>query len=196
MSPDKKTGNFLNAIQKFADEQKHQIRSEVEKFKAEELKKAEDDGIRDAYALITREMSAMRSGIAIELAKKEDEGRQKLYRRREEMLDEVFKKVKGKLVEYTKTDEYKKTVEVDAKKAAEYFDGDMVVVFLKDDDSNIKGELSDIFGDRCSFSVDREIAIGGFKVQCAEKRVIIDFTLDTKLENCKEWFLENSNLRV
>lgn len=39
MSADTKTGNFLNAIQKYADEQKHTIRSEVEKFKAEELKK-------------------------------------------------------------------------------------------------------------------------------------------------------------
>ena len=33
-----KTGNFLHAIQKYADEQKHKIESEVEHFKQQELK--------------------------------------------------------------------------------------------------------------------------------------------------------------
>lgn len=194
--PDTKTGNFLNAIQKFADEQKYQIRSEVERFKAEELKKAEDEGIRDAHALIMQEMTAMRAGIAGELAKKEDEGRQKLYKRREEMVGEVFGKAKTKLLEYTKTEEYKAAVKADAKEAAEYFGGDTVVIYLKGDDMSLQSELSEIFGNNCSFKVASDITIGGLKAQCGSRGIVVDFTLDTKLENQKDWFLKNSNLKV
>lgn len=196
MSPDTKTGNFLNAIQKFADEQKHQIRSEVEKFKAEELKKAEDEGIRDAHALIMHEMASMRAGIAGELAKKEDEGRQRLYKRREEMVSEVFQKAKDKLLKYTQTNEYKAALKADAKEAADFFGDSGIVIYLKSDDMPLKGELSDIFGNSCSFKTDSKIIIGGFKAQCEEKGIVVDFTLDTKLENRKGWFLQNSKLKV
>lgn len=196
MSPDTKTGNFLNAIQKFAEEQKHQIRSEVEKFKDEELKKAEDEGIRDAHALIMKEMASMRAGIAGELAKKEDEGRQKLYKRREEMVSEVFQKAKNKLLEYTKTDEYKSALKANAKETAEFFGDAEYVVYLKSDDMPMQSELSNIFGNNCSFKTASEILIGGLKAQCDEKGIVVDFTLDTKLENRKGWFLQNSKLKV
>lgn len=194
--PDNKMGNFLNAIKKFADEQKHQIRTEVERFKAEELKKAEDEGMRDAHALIMQEMTSMRAGIAGELAKKEDEGRRRLYKRREEMVSEVFDKAKIKLLEYTKTEEYKAAVKADAKEAAEYFGGDTVVVHLKSDDMPLQGELSEIFENNCSFRADSDIIIGGLKAQCVSRSIVVDFTLDTKLDNQKDWFLNNSNLKV
>ena len=196
MSPDKKTGNFLNAIQKFADEQKHQIRSEVERFKAEELKKAEDEGIRDAHALIQKEMASMRAGIAGELAKKEDEGKRQLYHRREEMVSEVFLKAKEKLLEYTKTDEYKAALKKDAKQAADFFTDDEITVYLKDDDMGMQSELSDIFKNNCSFKAASDITIGGLKAQCSSRGIVLDFTLDTKLENRRVWFLQNSKLKI
>lgn len=193
--PETKTGNFLNAIQKFADEQKHQIRSEVERFKEEELKKAEDEGIRDAHALIQKEMVSMRAGIAGELAKKEDEGKKALYTRREQMVGEVFSKAKAKLLQYTKTDEYKDSLKKDAKEAADFFVGETVIVYLKSDDLPLQGELKAIFGNNCSFVAASDIIIGGLKAQCKEKGIVVDFTLDTKLENQKTWFLKNSKLK-
>ncbi|MCQ4022876.1 hypothetical protein GMA13_07635 [Ruminococcus sp. zg-924] len=196
MSPDTKTGNFLNAIQKFADEQKHMIRSEVEKFKAEELKKAEDEGIRDAHALIQREMASMRAGIAGELAKKEDEGKRALYKRREEMVREIFEKSKDKLLDYTKTAEYKAALKNDAQQAADFFGSEELTVYLKSDDMALEGELSTIFGNNCSFTAASDIIIGGFKAQCGNRGIVVDFTLDTKLENQKGWFLQNSNLKI
>ncbi len=196
MSPDKKTGNFLNAIQKYADEQKHMIRSEVERFKAEELKKAEDEGIRDAHALIQREMATMRAGITRELAKKEDEGRQALYKRREEMVEEVFAKATKKLLEYSKTEQYKDAMKKNAAEAAGYFGGDEITVYIKSDDMPLSAEIKEILGQNCSVKTASDIAVGGFKAQCAKKGIVVDFTLDTKLENRREWFLKNSKLKV
>ena len=196
MSPDKKTGNFLNAIQKYADEQKHMIRSEVEKFKAEELKKAEDEGIRDAHALIQKEMASMRAGITSELAKKEDEGRQALYKRREEMVEEVFARAEKRLLEYSATEQYKDALKKNAAEAAAYFADDEITVYIKSDDMPLGAELKEIFGQNCSIKAASDIAVGGFKAQCEKKGIVVDFTLDTRLENRRDWFLKNSKLKV
>ncbi len=196
MSPDKKTGNFLNAIKKYADQQKHQIRSEVEKFKAEELKKAEDEGIRDAHALIQKEMASMRAGITGELAKKEDEEKRKLYQRREEMVEDVFSKATDKLLKYTETAQYKEYLKKSATEAAGYFGNDEVIVYLKDGDMRLEAELSEILGNKCSIEAASDIIIGGLKAQCIQKGIVVDFTLDTRLENQREWFLKNSKLKV
>lgn len=196
MSADTKTGNFLNAIQKFADEQKHLIRSEVEKFKAEELKKAEDEGIKDAHALIQKEMASMRTGIAGELARKEDEGKQQLYKRRSEMVDEVFQKAQKKLENYTKTEKYKTLLMQSAAEAAKYFANDEVTVYIKQDDMPLKSDIEKSFDNKCSVKAVSDICIGGLKAQCESRGIVVDFTLDTKLENQREWFLQNSKLKV
>ena len=138
----------------------------------------------------------MRAGIAGELAKKEDEGRRRLYKRREEMVGEIFEKAEGKLLDYTKTAEYTAALKEDAKEAADFFGGDTVTVYVKSDDMAISGELSAIFGNNCSVKAASDIIIGGFKAQCASKGVVVDFTLDTKLENQKDWFLQNSKLKI
>ena len=70
-----KTSKFLAAIQKYADEQKDNINNEVEQFKAEELKKATDEGLQDAYNLIHKEMDAMRTAISSEMAKRGEDGK-------------------------------------------------------------------------------------------------------------------------
>lgn len=195
MSADTKTGNFLNAIQKYADEQKHTIRSEVEKFKAEELKKAEDEGIKDAHALIQKEMASMRTGIAGELARKEDEGKQQLYRRRSEMVDEVFDKAQQKLKNYTQTEQYKTSLLKNAAEAARYFAGEQVVVCIKQEDMPLKDEIEKCFNNNCSVEAVSSIYIGGLKAQCERIGIVVDFTLDTKLENQREWFCKTPSLR-
>ena len=44
----------------------------------------------------------------------------------------------------------------------------------------------------CEYS--DEIKIGGFKLYCPELKIIIDETLDSKLNNTREWFMEHSGL--
>ena len=40
MNESTKTNNFLNAIQRYADRQKQDMENEIERFRAEEMKKA------------------------------------------------------------------------------------------------------------------------------------------------------------
>ena len=60
MPSDEKASAFLEAINKYAEQQRNEIHAEVEQFKEEELKKAEIEVLTDAYTLIQKEMAQMR----------------------------------------------------------------------------------------------------------------------------------------
>ncbi len=192
-----KTGHFLDAIQKYADEQKHKIELEVEEFKAQELKKAEDEGLKDAYILIQKEMQEMKSGIRNETAKLEREGREVLFKRRVEITDDVFKKAYNKLCEYAKSEKYIDTLIKYSKELATAFYGFDCVVYIKEEDAKYKDIIMSSFdGCNIKFEVATNIKIGGIAAYCQKENLYIDNTLDTKLKDQKEWFLTNSNLKL
>lgn len=192
-----KTGNFLNAIQKYADEQKHKIESEVERFKREELKKAEDEGLKDAYVLIQKEMGAMRTGITSEMAKREEKSKQALYQKRMEIVEDVFHKASQKLLSYTKTQEYAQLLKKSAQEIAACFEGKPCVLHIRKEDEALQDALLSCFPpSACTIEHDSSIKLGGVTGSCESMGIVVDQTLDTKLKDQLEWFLQNSGLRV
>lgn len=191
-----KTGNFLKAIEKYADEQKRKIESEVEAFKREELKKAEDEGLRDAYALIQKEITACKTKITSDLAKKEAENNKILFERREEIKKEVFDKAEQKLKDFTKTAQYTDMLTKSAKAMAEYFGNNICILYVKEDDKDKINALTSFFNGNATVKTDSKILIGGLRGGCENMGIVLDDTLDTKLASQNDWFLENSDLAV
>ena len=62
MPSDEKASAFLEAINKYAEQQRNEIHAEVEQFKEEELKKAEIEVLTDAYTLIQKDGSDAERG--------------------------------------------------------------------------------------------------------------------------------------
>ena len=194
---EEKTGNFLKAIQKYADEQKHQIESEVEMFKKEELEKAKEEGLKDAYNLIQKEQSSRRSKIISNTAKVESESKKALYQKRIEITENVFNKAFKKLSDYSLTNEYIENMKKTAKEIAQTLQGQNCIIKIKPKDEGLKGDLSACFnGCNVTVEIEKLILIGGFEVFCQDKGVFIDKTLDTLLNDQKEWFYENSKLTL
>ena len=123
-----KTDNFLKAIEKYAEEQRTKIESEAADFKEKELNKAEEEGLREAYVLIQKEMTDVKTQIAAELSRAENASRKKIFIRRKEIEDEVFELAKEKLIAYAKTDQYVKSVEESAAKISEKLTADDVII--------------------------------------------------------------------
>ena len=86
------TGNFLEAIQKYADSHKRRIEEEAEEFKQRELKKAEDKALEEAYEIIQNQISRERTDVRIQLARREQESRRKLFLQRQKLTEKVFEK--------------------------------------------------------------------------------------------------------
>ena len=60
-----KTSNFLKAINKYAAEQRKEIKTRAEEFRKYELQKAEAEVLRDAYYLIQNEMAQMKKILRV-----------------------------------------------------------------------------------------------------------------------------------
>ncbi len=191
-----KTDNFLKAIEKYAEEQRTKIRSEAEDFKEKELNKAEEEGLREAYVLIQKKMSDIKTEISAGLSRAETASRRRIFVRRQEIEADVFEKAKNKLVEYTKTADYGKSLEKSAALISEKLTGDDTVLLVREQDMKYKDKLCNAFGRSCEVKTSEDILIGGVIGVSKKLGLLADETLDSKLEEQHEWFCENSGLMV
>lgn len=191
-----KNNNFLNFIQKYANEQKKQMDDELIQFKETELKKAEEEGLRDAYMLIQHEISAHRADIARKLAKQEQDSLAGIYKRRREMQSEIFRAVYEKLLVYVQTDEYKKKLLSSASKMSGLFKDRECTVFISKQDTRFENDIKQCFSSSIKIEISDKIELGGIKGVCKALSICADDTLDSKLLNQVQWFTENSQLKI
>ena len=191
-----KTDNFLNAIQKYAEQQKLEMEKENEAFKAEEMERAENEGLQAAYDIIHKEMDIQKAEIARGLAKKEKESKDELFIERNRMMNEVFSLAKEKLMAYSTTKEYEEKLLSSAKEIAELFKDKNCTILINEKDLKLSDKLQNCFTAETQVKTVADIQIGGIKVYCENMAMIADETLDSKLEAQKQWFIENSALKV
>lgn len=195
MNESQKTSSFLRAINKYAKEQSDAIRLEVEEFKKQEIEKATKEGIKDAYALIQKEISSKKSVIVSDLAKREQESRKQLFIKRNEIVDSVFADASKKLLEFTNTDEYHTYILNSVKEIAELFKNNDCVIYVKESDIDKAASIKEHIKN-CDVVCDNSIKLGGIKGYCKALNILADNTLDTKLTDQRIWFAENSGLKV
>ena len=191
-----KTDNFLKAIEKYAAEQRSKIESEAEEFKTKELNKAEEDGLKEAYVLLQKKMLSINTGIARELSKAENASRKSTFAKRQEIEDKVFERAKEKLLEYAGTDKYITKLLESAKTVSEKLTADDVTLYVCERDLKLKNKIISAFGRKCDVQASNEIQIGGIMGISRKVGLLADETLDTKLQNQREWFCENSGLTI
>jgi len=191
-----KTDNFLKAIEKYAAEQRSRLESEAEEFKEKELNKAEEDGLKEAYVLLQRKMLSINTGIARELSKAQNASRKSIFEKRREIEDEVFERARKRLLEYAETDKYTEKLLESVKKISLKLTADDVVLYVSQRDMKLKNKIISAFGKKCDVQPSDEIMIGGITGISREMGLLADETLDTRLSQQREWFCENSGLKV
>ena len=187
---------FLSAIEKYAQQQREAMTSETELFEKQALQKAEEEGLVDAYNLIHKEQDAMKSAISADMAKKESEGNLLIFKKRQQITNQVFAKATEKLQEYTKTKAYYEKLVAYAKECAEFFDNATVEICLSKQDMQYANDITKLFKGECTVKEVADIIIGGLRVYCPSQQIAVDKTLDTKLEEQREWFYANASLQI
>ena len=196
MPSDEKASAFLEAINKYAEQQRNEIHAEVEQFKEEELKKAEIEVLTDAYTLIQKEMAQMRKEVATEISHEEMEGKKKLFLQRQKITQEVFEKAKEKLLAYTQTELYPSLLEGYASSIAKVLTKPGTILLVKASDLAFADRIQKAYALPCEVKADDSIFIGGIRGSNAEMGLVADETLDSKLEAQYEWFFANSGLTI
>lgn len=191
-----KTDNFLKAIERYAEEQRTRIKTEAEDFKQQELSKAEEEGLREAYVLIQKKMTDIRTEIAAQLSRAENSSRKKIFLRRMEIEQSVFDDAKKQILEFTQTEEYVTMLEKSARAVAEKLTAGDTVLLVRKADLKHRDRIAAAFGGKCGIQEYEDITIGGLIGQSRSMGILVDETLDSRLEAQHDWFCENAQLRV
>lgn len=196
MGKNNKTDNFLKAINKYSKLERQQIQNDIETVRDEELKKAEANGKKMARDFIAKEYSAVKTAVTGQYAVKNLEAQGKVYQKREEITNSVFEKAFAKLKDFTSTPQYKDLLIKSAKEIADIFKENSCVIFISENDNKFAQDIKAQFSGEVTVENDVAIKIGGIKGFCKDLKIVADNTLDSKLNSQKDWFTENSGLKV
>ncbi len=193
---DYKSSNFLNAIKKFNEEERAKVVSEMEDKKAEAVRKAEAKGKEEAEKYINKHLSAEKSEITGKYAVKNLEIQGEVFKTRDNMVNEIFKRSAEKLTDFSSSPEYKDKLLGFAREIADTFKDNSCVVYVKEDDMKFENDIKSVFSGEVEVKSDVKIRIGGLRGYCRQLRIVADNTLDSKLENKRQWFVDNIDLAI
>lgn len=170
-----------------------EIREAREKARAE----AEDQVLQESYQYIKSEVARLRTESGRRISRQMQENRKKLYLRREEMAGEVFEEVRGKLRAYVETPAYEARLRTLLAEAMERI-GQVtrLTVFLRKADMKYGAGLAAAAG-KVRLSVEEgDFLLGGLTVESEEKKLRVDATFDTALEELSGHFAEQFGLSL
>ena len=185
-----KASNFLDVIDKYTKRQRAKTIEEVRKQEELEIKKAEEEIIEDVNSMLNKELIEMKNKISIEVSRKELEERKKLYRRRKDIMKDMFKECRKRLIDFSFSEEYKQSLKQYVKEICSTLNSKDIILFIKEDDKKYIDIIHQSLGSKCEINIAKDIVIGGIRGYSESKRLIADETLDAKLKEQEDWAAE------
>lgn len=191
-----KTNSFLKAIEKYAEEQKSMMRKEIEAFREEQLSRANEEGTAAAFAFIQKEKAEFKTSLAKENSLRETKIKHDLFEKRKKMAETVFDEAAKKLRKFAKSNKYADYIKNSAKLISDFVGEKKSVVYISPEDASFEKQIKQIFSGNCEIVHDSDIKFGGLRCYCEELSVVADETLDSKFEDRKRWFVNNSGFMI
>lgn len=182
-------------ISQIAKKERDAILEEVKMLEEQAEKQMKEEAKRDAELQMNQELAEITSNASAEISESHSERTKKLIEKRDEYVALVFKQAKEKLVEFVNSDAYKSFMLKKVEKAASYKLNNSVLL-LRKEDLALKDELVKAYGLPVTVETTDTITIGGFIIENKADKLVINESLDTALENQKDWFYKNSGLII
>lgn len=192
----KKVDKFIEAITAYAQEQSRKIHDEVEAFKTERLAQAEQQVLQESYVLIHQEREDENNRLKKELSQRDFARRGELIRRRQTITGEVFDEARQKLQAYTATAAYLQRLRDSLSEMSRMLPAEGSVYFLAERDRALQEQLADLCPAGSRFEYTADITLGGVRGENQSAGILVDDTLDVKLEQQEEWFVQAIGLTV
>ena len=192
---DKQIAQFIDAINKNAIKECKKIEKATKKLytgEAEKLQKSAEEQMQEKINYAKAEIETLFNNS---VSQSYSECRAKAAEKRTELTNNVFKKAEEKLISFTNSEEYIPFLSNSLKEIYGYVKNKMnVAVKVGDKDKVLLA--AEKAGVPCEVTEEKDIKLGGVRVDSAEMHKIFDDTLDSRLEDQKEWFFANSNFRI
>lgn len=178
-----------------ASKEEAKILEEVKNLEQLANEQMEEEAKKDAALQMNQELSEISSIAAAEISQSHSERIKKLIEKRDGYVANVFSEAKAKLVEFTKSKEYVDFMLGKAKKVGAYH-LTKSMMYVKPQDLELKDQLVKAYGSEIEIVASDSLEIGGLIVENSESKLVVDESLDTALENQKDWFAKNSGLII
>lgn len=178
-----------------AKKEREAILEETRKLEELAERQMKEEAKRDATMQMNQELSEISSIASAEISETHSESTKKLIAIRDGYVNQIFSQAKLKLEEFVNSKDYEAFLASKMEKAAAY-GFDHSVLKLRKKDLAFKEKLTAIYGHDISVEITDDIQIGGFIIENKAEKIVIDESLDSALENQKDWFYKNSGLII
>lgn len=163
------------------DELKKKAKKEID----DALKKKELDALGEAYDTIQGELSSLRAQNSAKIAQANEEARKALLKKRDEITGQVFAGVMKKIEAFRASEDYGPWLARQAEAALSCAGESECIISVMPGDETYLAKLGQ---KNVTVKADLKNAIGGCQAFCPDKNILIDLTLQTKLEEAKANF--------
>lgn len=177
---------------------KQEARDLIDKANAtrdHEISAFEEDIVNNMFGRVQTKAGNMRLKTIKSIAKNQLEAHRTLLLHRCEKTEEILGNVRENLVNHAKTAKYKNALLKRAGDLKDKYDHSGSVIIVAEKDMPLAGEIKEILGGG-TVKADPSIRLGGFKLLNRKAHVLIDETLDERLDEQKAWLLENCGLKI
>jgi vacuolar-type H+-ATPase subunit E/Vma4 len=186
-----KIEHFRRSIMEEAHVRRQEITRKMDEYHAAELDRYKDTAKMDSDLTLREEQEKITLEFSRKLAIKRRELKGLLYAEREKRRQAVFDKAGDRLLDFTRGPEYGAFLRRKAAKASALAEGAPLRIWVRPQDMIWKDALEEACP--CSVEAADNIRLGGFFAENGAG-MVIDETLDSALEERKEWFYSASGL--
>lgn len=178
-----KLSRFASSVNLEVDEKIQLIEKQALDEKSELLEKTENKALEEAYVKIQKAVRDIEGKYRRNIALKEQKLRTDVLKHRDELSHKIFETVEEKIIKFTNSDRYQSYL----KKQLENEDLKDAVIKLSEKDIKKYGKVIENIT-KSSLEADSDIQLGGLLIVYNNKGIIIDKTIDSYFEECKNSF--------
>lgn len=190
-----KINSFINSITDAAAVKRSKVSEETQEILDAERAIIEAKAKKTAEDYFRAKTAEIRLEAGKRISESAAECRKEVFGRRNEISLRIRSAVAEKLSGFTASPEYKEFLKNSVCRVAEFLgEGNITLLFRPEDTDTGREICKDFYN--ITVSEDSSIKIGGIKGINSIVTVLVDDTLDSRLEDCKKWFEENSGLYI
>lgn len=190
-----KINSFINSITDAAAEKRSRVGAETQEILDAERALIEAKAKKTAEDYFRARTAEIRLEAGKRISESAAECRKEVFGRRNEISLRIRSAVAEKLNEFTASHEYGEFLKKSVDRIVDFLGEGNITLLFRPEDIGIGKEIcKDCFN--VTVSEDSSIRIGGIKGINSIVTMLVDDTLDSRLEGCKKWFEENSGLYI
>lgn len=193
-----KLNTFTSLVLKDAEQKREKLLENVQKEYSERIDAKENELLQGAYENIQQNIQSAQKCANERVLHAELDSKKKLIMRREEIIDDVMKLSRAKIVEFIESDKYEEWLLSKIEKALFEVGKGSKTIYISSDDIKLKEKIEQI-PDTSRITVEasgEKDFLGGAKILNTDRKVAVDYSFKEMLSEEKQKFLQSSGLAL